>query len=84
MQEGASEADGAEWKGFAAPSKRVAAVQKGAQTKLITVAELKQVQAIAMMSPLRQLDSILLSMAGLSFLMSRSNRSEIKSDFCLT
>jgi hypothetical protein len=65
------------WKGFTAPSKRVDAVQKGAQTKLITVAELKQVQAIAMMSPLRQLDSILLSMAGLSFLMSRGNRSEI-------
>ncbi|KAG7674128.1 hypothetical protein NADE_009286 [Nannochloris sp. 'desiccata'] len=65
------------WKGFAAPSKRVAAVQKGAQTKLITVAELKQVQAIAMMSPIRQLEAILLSMAGLSFLMSRGNRSEI-------
>jgi hypothetical protein len=52
-------------------------VQKNAQAKLITVAEIKQVQALAMMSPLRELDAILLSLAGLSFLMSRGNRSEI-------
>ncbi|KAG7667783.1 hypothetical protein KSW81_005703 [Nannochloris sp. 'desiccata'] len=65
------------WRGYAHPNKRVAAVQKNAQAKLITVAEIKQVQAVALMSPLRELDAILLSVAGLSFLMSRGNRSEI-------
>ncbi|KAG7668195.1 hypothetical protein KSW81_002094 [Nannochloris sp. 'desiccata'] len=65
------------WRGYAHPNKRVAAVQKIAQAKLITVAEIKQVQAVALMSPLRELDAILLSIAGLSFLMSRGNRSEI-------
>ncbi|KAG7674199.1 hypothetical protein NADE_009219 [Nannochloris sp. 'desiccata'] len=63
------------WRGYAHPNKRVAAVQKNTQAKLITVAEIKQVQAV--MSPLRELDAILLSVAGLSFLMSRGNRSEI-------
>ncbi|KAG7674178.1 hypothetical protein KSW81_006009 [Nannochloris sp. 'desiccata'] len=65
------------WRRFAHPKKRVAAVQKNAQAKLITVAEIKQVQAVALMSPLRELDAILLSVAGLSFLMSRGNCSEI-------
>ncbi|KAG7669551.1 hypothetical protein NADE_005797 [Nannochloris sp. 'desiccata'] len=65
------------WRGFARPNRRVAAVQKNAQAKLITVAEIKQVQAVALMSPLRELDAILLSLSGLSFLMSIGKRSEI-------